>query len=341
MRQGYIPPKQQHDGNRNRRTQRYSQTTKQQISQPGNKRSNVRFLSVLVVIVLVIIISVVISGVLQNAERGNVDVPYETNSQNIYLPQEMPASTTAKPTNTPSPTATPTATKQPYNTLSQGSRGDDVKQMQSKLIQLGFLNDTADGIFGKNTLNAVKTFQTQNNLATTGIADNETLLILFSGYAKKYSPPQYSAGMYKIGYDIEPGEYIILANNAISAYFCLSSDSNGNDIIANDNFEYNSIITAKYGEYLEISRARMMLLSDFNNYSTIPKNVSGAMYKVGTNLGAGEYKLISTSDFGGYYCIYESSRQDNIIANDNFENRTYVTVQKGQYLVLSRCKISE
>ena len=229
----------------------------------------------------------------------------------------------------------------PYDTLSQGSHGDDVKRMQTRLIQLDYLNDTADGIFGNNTLSAVIAFQRQNGLNTTGIADNTTLVELYSSYAAAYTPLQYSAGMYKVGYDIEPGEYIILANSSISAYFCLSNDSNGSDIIANDNFDYNSIITVRSGEYLEISRARMMLLSEFVKHYSIPTNIDGTMYKVGTNLSAGEYKLVSTSDYGGYYCIYESSRQDEIIANDNFENRTYVTVKRGQYLVLSRCKISQ
>lgn len=39
--------------------------------------------------------------------------------------------------------------------------------------------------------------------------------------------------------------------------------------------------------------------------------------------------------------MYPDSRQDDIIANDNFENQNYVTVSEGQYLVLSRCKFAE
>ena len=35
--------------------------------------------------------------------------------------------------------------------LSRGSRGEDVRQLQQMLIDVGFLNDTADGIFGKKT----------------------------------------------------------------------------------------------------------------------------------------------------------------------------------------------
>ena len=66
------------------------------------------------------------------------------------------------------------------------------------------------------------------------------------------------------------------------------------------------------------------------------------MYKVGVNLKAGRIvSWSSTSTYGGYYCIYESSRQEEIVANNNFDNRAYVTVETGQYLELSRCEISE
>jgi peptidoglycan hydrolase-like protein with peptidoglycan-binding domain len=41
-----------------------------------------------------------------------------------------------------------------YPTLARGSRGDNVKLLQEKLIELGYLNDTADGIYGAKTQTA-------------------------------------------------------------------------------------------------------------------------------------------------------------------------------------------
>ena len=64
------------------------------------------------------------------------------------------------------------------------------------------------------------------------------------------------------------------------------------------------------------------------------------MFKVGTHIPAGEYKIDSGTD-SGYYCIYSNSRQDSIIANDNFTGQNYVTVSDGQYLVLNRCNFTE
>ena len=56
------------------------------------------------------------------------------------------------------------------------------------------------------------------------------------------------------------------------------------------------------------------------------------MYKIGTDMPAGEYVIVSntmtyvaiTSDSSGTF--------DSIIANDNFNNRTIITVSEGQYL---------
>ena len=45
------------------------------------------------------------------------------------------------------------------STLYNGCRGDDVRELQQALIDLGFLKGTADGIFGNKTENAVRAFQ--------------------------------------------------------------------------------------------------------------------------------------------------------------------------------------
>ena len=61
-----------------------------------------------------------------------------------------------------------------YGTLRYGSRGDDVKQLQGNLIMLGYLNDTADGVYGNNTRSAVLRYQRRNGLSADGIAGNAT-----------------------------------------------------------------------------------------------------------------------------------------------------------------------
>lgn len=55
-----------------------------------------------------------------------------------------------------------------YPTIRQGSRGNFVKILQYLLNEYGF-NLEPDGVFGGNTLRAVKTFQANNNLTQDGI----------------------------------------------------------------------------------------------------------------------------------------------------------------------------
>lgn len=69
-----------------------------------------------------------------------------------------------------------------YPTLSKmGSRGNEVRQIQTKLKQLGFYKGTVDGIFGTNTKNAVIAFQKSCGLTADGIAGPKTLLYLGLG----------------------------------------------------------------------------------------------------------------------------------------------------------------
>ena len=56
-----------------------------------------------------------------------------------------------------------------------GSRGSEVTQIQTKLKRWGYYNGNIDGIYGTQTVNAVKYFQRKNGLAVDGIAGPNTL----------------------------------------------------------------------------------------------------------------------------------------------------------------------
>ena len=56
-----------------------------------------------------------------------------------------------------------------------GSRGDEVRQIQTKLKNWGYYKGTVDGIYGSGTLSAVKSFQKKNGLTADGIAGTKTL----------------------------------------------------------------------------------------------------------------------------------------------------------------------
>ena len=84
--------------------------------------------------------------------------------------------TPGPPTPPPMPRASP---NEAYTSLSMGSRGDDVRRLQSRLVELGFLTGNVDGAFGGQTRNAVMLFQEVNGLQKDGVAGKATLTRLY------------------------------------------------------------------------------------------------------------------------------------------------------------------
>lgn len=62
-----------------------------------------------------------------------------------------------------------------YAMSKYGSRGDEVKTIQTKLKNWGYYSGSVDGIYGSGTLKAVKKFQQKNGLTADGIAGTKTL----------------------------------------------------------------------------------------------------------------------------------------------------------------------
>ncbi len=79
------------------------------------------------------------------------------------------------------PTATPTPN--PYQPLKRGDTGTAVEQLQSRLIELGYISSVSDitlGTFDKNTMLAVIDAQNQRGYDSDGSADEEFLLYIYS-----------------------------------------------------------------------------------------------------------------------------------------------------------------
>ena len=59
-----------------------------------------------------------------------------------------------------------------------GSKGEDVRKVQQKLIQYGYMTGSADGVFGKATYDAVVWFQRKNGLNVDGVVGASTAAAL-------------------------------------------------------------------------------------------------------------------------------------------------------------------
>ena len=125
------------------------------------------------------------------------------------------------------PPATPAPTAQ--MTLKKGMSGESVSALQKKLIDLGYLTGTADGIFGKQTEDAVVLFQSVNGLTADGLAGQKTLSLLESPDAKSAD-------------SIPKTDFLILVNreNTVERSFVPS------DLVPIENMLSSDLVKVKY-----------------------------------------------------------------------------------------------
>lgn len=99
---------------------------------------------------------------------------------------------TAQPGESPAPGTTVVAPEltpnKSYRLLKQGSRGELVRKLQARLIELGYLGGTVDGAYGHNTRRAVMRFQKEHGLTQDGEAGSQTQTILYESPNVKPNP---------------------------------------------------------------------------------------------------------------------------------------------------------
>ncbi|WP_313260751.1 hypothetical protein [Lacrimispora sp.] len=152
----------------------------------------------------------------------------------------------------------------------------------------------------------------------------------------------YKASTYKIGNDMPAGEYVLIADDTDIKYFQISNDSTGlsNSIITNGVFQTNSIVTVDNGQYFNFTGCYAVPISEDTTLDTTKEG----MFKVGKHLDPGEYQLWASNESDvAYYAIHKDSshNSESIKTNGIIEGRTYVTVEKGEYLELTGCYIME
>ena len=74
-----------------------------------------------------------------------------------------------------------------YTELSVGALGTNVRNLQKRLIELGYLEGTASGRFDQATAQAVKMFENAYGRVQTGTASQMMQVYLFSNSAKTYN----------------------------------------------------------------------------------------------------------------------------------------------------------
>ena len=81
-------------------------------------------------------------------------------------------------------TVTPTAVPDMTTVIQWESEGDNVRQYQQRLVELGYLDSkSVTGKFNQKTVEATKAFQTMNDLKVDGAAGPQSLKLIYSGDA--------------------------------------------------------------------------------------------------------------------------------------------------------------
>jgi serine/threonine protein kinase len=176
-------------------------------SAPGNRR---RLAVGAAVVAAVVVAGGITVAVLQDSADQPTAGPWaQTSPAPIGAPTTAPSSSPTAPTASPSQTdqadqaaeksAAPTPTRDPATLdirsdacpaeIASGAHGDCVSALQLLLVGYG-LHVTADGQFGKDTLAAVKTFQTEAGTAVNGKVDAQTKTLL---YGQPRGPVKFGA----------------------------------------------------------------------------------------------------------------------------------------------------
>lgn len=184
-----------------------------------------------------------------------------------------------------------------YKVLKVGSRGSAVTSLQQALIAKGHLaKGEADGIYGKKTMAAVKSFQTASGLTASGTADATTQAKLYGTY-NGTNPDQMRGNVLSLDW-FANGYTLINAYPTVSIYDCNTG------VIWNAKY----INGKNHADVIPASATDAALLTAYNitgSYVRRPviATINGTKY-AGSMYAVGHGTTSYCSWFSGVMCIH-------------------------------------
>jgi len=137
-----------------------------------------------------VLVAVVLAVVLSGGKPQPVSETMVASAEDFTVATPTPAPTpTEKPIPTTAPVGEASITVPVYAELSisQGMECAAVMPVQQRVMDLGYMDaDQPDAIYGDATATAVTRFQTQHEIESTGVVDQQTYDLLMSGDAQYY-----------------------------------------------------------------------------------------------------------------------------------------------------------
>lgn len=149
---------------------------------------------------------------------------------------------------------------------------------------------------------------------------------------------KYAPGTYKIGRDIQKGEYIIKKTSG--AYGGLSFKKSVNPYVQNVASDFKMVDVSVYytlskDGYVHITGCEFYDAASYGMASIGCDGTTPAMYKVGKDIKAGTYTITPGGSGKSYYAVYKNSTDatDSArIAETPITKATNVTVSDGEYI---------
>ena len=144
------------------------------------------------------------------------------------------------------------------STLYNGSRGEAVRKLQQALIDLGFLKDKADGVFGNKTEEAVRKFQRANNLEADGLVGKKTQAVLFAAESIGVTQESSAAPASETAAPAEPAQTETVPAQAASSASAESASAGGSNLFSGN---YSALRKGSTGNRVKIMQQALISLN--------------------------------------------------------------------------------
>ena len=254
------------------------------------------------------------------------------------------ATATPKATAKASATATPAPATASGDTLKKGDKGNAVKSLQTKLIELGYLSGKADGVYGTKTYEAVVAFQQANKLSADGVAGSKTQTKLNSSSA--VAAQSASATASATAAPTAPSTAVVTkprASQVIYANWYSNVKAIAKKYPYATVYDYGSGISwqihifslgahADYEPLTASDTAKMVKVFGGNTWN--PKAVwvifaNGEVYMASTHSMPHEVQHIKDNNFAGHSCLHFPRTQEQVEAIGPYATSHQTTIDAG------------
>ena len=189
--------------------------------------------------------------------------------------------------------------------------------------------ETQESAFAKLT-GSVKTKRVTDEMPETEAGETEA-------ETEKPILREFVDGSYKVGSDVEVGEYLLVAPDGFGSV-TVSEDEEKTSVKISKSFPDSAIVNLVEGDRIELTGASARICEPGQK----PDFSKGGSFKAGIHFDSGTYSIVPIEGEGnGYFRIYGDTSYKSIKAEGPVSAETQVTVEDGNVLELTNCKFSE